>query len=73
MFPYMVNGNWLVNYANITGVDRTLSGMASRSPYDSKMEHAVSDLEKYYKEFNNEFDRFFPELKRFSEEWVGEG
>jgi acyl carrier protein phosphodiesterase len=72
MFPYMVNGNWLVNYANITGVDRTLSGMASRSPYDSKMEHAVSDLEKHYKEFNEEFDRFFPELRRFSEEWVGE-
>lgn len=70
MFPYMISGNWLVNYAGITGVHRALSGMASRSPYDSKMEYATSDLEKHYKEFNDEFERFFPELKRFCEEWL---
>ena len=71
MFPYMISGNWLVNYAKITGVQRTLSGMSSRSPYDSKMEHATSDLEKHYEEFKDEFDRFFPELKGFvgSGEW----
>ena len=72
MFPYMINGNWLVNYAKISGVHRALSGMASRSPYDSKMEHATEDLENHYKEFNDEFERFFPELKQFSEEWVNE-
>ena len=65
MFPYMISGNWLVNYARITGVQRTLSGMSSRSPYDSKMEHATADLEKYYTEFEDEFHRFFPELKGF--------
>lgn len=72
MLPYMISGNWLVNYARITGVQRTLSGMASRSPYDSKMEHATRDLEEEYTAFNSEFDRFFPELKRFSEEWASQ-
>ena len=69
MLPYMISGNWLVNYAKITGVQRTLSGMASRSPYDSKMEQATNDLETHYSAFNDEFDRFFPELQQFAEEW----
>ena len=70
MFPYMVRGNWLVGYAEINGVHRALSGMASRSPYESKMELASGDLRKYYTEFENEFERFFPELKHFAEEWI---
>lgn len=70
MFPYMIRGNWLVNYSKISGIHRALSGMASRSPYESKMEHASGDLEKHYQEFSDEFKRFFPLLKAFCEEWV---
>jgi len=72
MFPYMKSGNWLVNYAKVSGVHRALSGMASRSPYESKMEQAAGDLEKHYKEFDGEFARFFPLLKAFCEEWLRE-
>ena len=70
MFPYMRSGNWLVNYGKISGVHRALSGMASRSPYESQMEHAAKDLEIHYDEFNEEFGRFFPRLKDFCDEWV---
>lgn len=69
MLPYMIRGNWLVGYAEINGVHRALSGMASRSPYESRMELASGDLRKYYKEFENEFERFFPELKYFADKW----
>src|SRR5688500_16334712 len=72
MLPYMVKGNWLMNYAKISGIQQTLSGMASRTPYDSKMENASEDLREHYEDFNNEFKIFFPELKRFADEWASE-
>lgn len=70
MFPYMIRGNWLVSYGDISAIHRTLSGMASRTPYKSKMESASEDLRAHYKEFNDEFGKFFPELKDFAEEWL---
>jgi acyl carrier protein phosphodiesterase len=67
MLPYMIKGNWLVNYSKTEGIHRALSGMASRTPYESKMDQAVEDLVLHYTEFQNEFDIFFPELKKFAE------
>jgi len=71
MLPYMTRGNWLVSYREINGVHRALSGMASRTPYKSNMEFASEDLRNYYREFEGEFERFFPELKGFVEEREG--
>lgn len=70
MLPYMIQGNWLVSYGEISAIHRTLSGMASRTPYKSKMESASEDLRAHYREFNDEFERFFPQLKAFAEEWL---
>lgn len=61
-FPYMVRGNWLVNYASRDGIARTLSGMSRRTPYDSKMNESVDDLFEHRAKFENEFLDFFPEL-----------
>ncbi len=63
MMPYMVNGNWLLNYSNLEGIHRALSGMARRTPYESKMEEAVTDLRENYEAFRNEFIEFFPLLE----------
>jgi acyl carrier protein phosphodiesterase len=62
MLPYMIKGNWLVNYANVEGIHRALSGMAQRTPYESKMDQATADLIENYNEFKKEFDIFFPLL-----------
>jgi len=70
MMPYMVRGNWLVNYAKTEGIHRALTGMSRRTPYDSKMDEAIHDLEKYYREFDKEFSVFFPELKQMSEAFI---
>jgi acyl carrier protein phosphodiesterase len=70
MMPYMIQGNWLVNYAKTEGIHRALSGMSRRTPYESKMDEAVHDLEKYYEEFDKEFLLFFPELKQMSEVFI---
>jgi acyl carrier protein phosphodiesterase len=70
MMPYMVRGNWLVNYAKIDGIHRALSGMARRTPYESKMDESVADLQENYDEFQNEFTEFFPVLQRHCKEWL---
>jgi acyl carrier protein phosphodiesterase len=70
MLPYMIQGNWLVNYARVEGIHRALSGMASRTPYESKMNEATADLEASYEEFKKEFEIFFPQLKEWAKQWL---
>lgn len=64
MLPYMIKGNWLVNYAHIDGIHRALSGMARRTPYESRMEEAARDLRAHYSDFQAEFADFFPSLQQ---------
>jgi acyl carrier protein phosphodiesterase len=63
MLPYMMKGNWLVNYASPEGINRALSGMSRRTTFSSHMEEATEDLLKNYEEFKGEFMQFFPELQ----------
>jgi acyl carrier protein phosphodiesterase len=70
MMPYMIRGNWLVNYGKTEGIHHALTGMSRRTPFDSKMDEAVFDLEKSYSEFEGEFLLFFPELKQMSELFI---
>ena len=62
MLPYMVKGNWLVNYTFLQGIERALKGMSNRTKYDSKMNESIIDLQEHYNAFKKEFETFFPEL-----------
>ena len=72
MLPYMMKGNWLVNYATLEGIHQALSGMARRTSFKSKMEEAKGDLVNHYAVFKSEFDVFFPELRSYCEEKIRE-
>ena len=72
MLPYMIKDNWLLHYAEIEGIRRALSGMARRSKFEAKMEYATISLEKNYKQFQEEFETFFPELNTNAEHWTEE-
>ena len=69
MLSYMTRGNWLLNYAQVEGIQRALTGMSRRASFESKMEQAINDLRNNYEGFEGEFTLFFPELQKFSEEW----
>jgi acyl carrier protein phosphodiesterase len=62
---YMIHYNILEAYSRLEGIDRVLKGMAQRTKFESNMEHAIHDLKEHYDLFDNEFKRFFPELKQF--------
>lgn len=64
--PYMIERNWLVNYATVQGIAQTLTGLGKRVSFKNQMHEAVVDLERDYDLFENEFSRFFPELITFA-------
>ncbi|MCK0159663.1 ACP phosphodiesterase [Allomuricauda sp. F6463D] len=68
MMPYMIADNWLLNYANLAGIDRVLHGMNRRTKNKSRMNFAILDLEEHYLDFENEFTSFFKELITFSKQ-----
>lgn len=67
MMPYMIADNWLLNYANIDGIQRVLNGMNRRTNNISQMNNATIELKLYYADFEHEFTTFFEELRSFSE------
>lgn len=64
MFPYMQKENWLLNYAHLEGIQRSLTGMSRRIKNNPGIEHALLELRAHYEELRNDFKNFFPELQR---------
>lgn len=63
--PYMMRDNWLLNYQNLEGIKRSLTGMSRRTTFISNMETATVELEKNYAFYETEFLTFFPELQEY--------
>ena len=59
---FMEAGDWLYNYQFMKGVQFALSGMASRTSFESGMEKATQNLKDHYEEFGLEFQVFFGEI-----------
>jgi acyl carrier protein phosphodiesterase len=64
LLPYMIQHNWLLNYSKIEGIQRTLTGMASRTSFVSNMQFATEELALYYQDFDEEFKLFFEDAKK---------
>lgn len=65
MIHYMIPQNWLLNYKTIDGINKTLTGMSRRTKFESRMDEAAVYLDRYYSEFEGEFDEYFEELRRY--------
>jgi len=72
MLPYMMDKNWLLNYANFEGIQEVMNGMSRRTKHDSKMEESVIDLKEDYEGFREDFYAFFPELQNFVKDYLDE-
>lgn len=72
LLPFMIISNWLVSYSNLIDLERRFEGLATRTKFNSKMEHAVDDLRQNYKLFEQDFKEFFPYVMDFSKKWINE-
>ncbi len=65
MLGYMKRDNWLYHYAELSGIDRALTGMSKRTKFNSKMEMAAVDISLHYQHLEEEFTSFLPEIMAF--------
>ncbi|MBN7812334.1 DUF479 domain-containing protein [Algoriphagus sp. H41] len=68
MFYWMKKQNWLYHYREISGIQKTLSGLSKRTVFDSKMDEAPELLLEKEGEFETIFFAFFRELETFARE-----
>jgi len=73
MFSNMKSRDWLSNYGLIEGVERSLAGMSKRSKFKPQLERAVEELELHYRAYDDDFNRFFPDVVRFVRDYLGNG
>ncbi len=70
VLPAMAIGNWLASYAHVDNIGLALKGMSMRTRFDSGMENGKDELVEFYDEFKAHFELFFPELIRFSKDFI---
>jgi acyl carrier protein phosphodiesterase len=63
LMPYMIKQNWLVSYQTIEGIDKILTQMDGRTKNESKMRFASEELMEFYTEFEEDFTKFFEDLR----------
>jgi len=66
MFYWMKSQNWLYQYREISGIQKSLSGLSRRTVFDSKMDEAPEVLLEKEAEFEVIFFAFFAELETFA-------
>jgi len=66
MFPYMKKHNWLLNYRNTGGIQRSFEGLVQRASYMSDSTVAFNLFLANLELFESAYQAFFPELTRFT-------
>ncbi len=72
MLPYMKKDNWLLNYANLSGIRQAFEGMSKRIKIPNKLYEAPEALLENYNEFEEEFREFFPKLSAAVEKRINQ-
>ena len=72
MLPYMKKQNWLFHYGSREGIEKSFGGLVRRGVYLSESAIAFSIFNNYYQELEKCYQLFFPEIKKFSAQYVSE-
>lgn len=62
VLPTMIEEDWLLNYGNIQGLERTFSGLTKRIDNKQDLNFAPAFLTAHIDYFKESFDTFFPDL-----------
>ena len=73
ILPFMVKGNWLLNYATLEGISAVLHGMNKRTQGRSGMDKTTVELQQFYTEFECDFKLVFKDLKQMSQSFLEQG
>jgi len=70
MVPIMMEGNWLLIYADLEGIDRVLTGMNRRTKNRSGMDKAGQELKEFYTLFEVDFKLVMKDLQKLSNDFL---
>ena len=70
MAPIMMEGNWLLIYAELEGIDRVLAGMNRRTKNRSGMDKAGQELKEFYALFEADFRLVMKDLQELSSRFL---
>jgi len=68
--PFLIKNRGLENYKNIAGLHRALTIMSNRSSLPPKTDIAIKILQENYDVFREQFNMFFPDVIKISEEFL---
>lgn len=68
LLPYMIEQNWLVQYASLEGLEVILFQMDYRTKHRVNMQEAIVEVNFFYNELESEFKLFFKELQQHSKQ-----
>jgi acyl carrier protein phosphodiesterase len=66
MLPYMESQNWLYNYHNTSGIQKSFEGIVRRAAYLDDSSTAYIAFHQHYEALQACYQSFFPELKAFT-------
>lgn len=66
----MIEGNWLLIYAELEGIDRVLAGMNRRTKNRSGMDKAGQELKEFYTLFEADFKLVMKDLQTLSDNFL---
>ncbi len=68
LLPYLIEQNWLVQYASLEGLEVILFQMDYRTKHRVNMQEAIVEVNFFYDELESEFKLFFEELQQHSKQ-----
>ena len=68
IYPFMKTQNWLYNYQERWGIEKSLAGVVRRSQYLTESDTAFQLFEEHYQQLNHLYKLFFPLLYNFTKQ-----
>jgi acyl carrier protein phosphodiesterase len=68
MLPYMTEHNWLYNYKNKWGIEKSFAGLAKRALYITESDSAFELFNTHYGAIKSFYQAFYPDLKNYAEQ-----
>jgi acyl carrier protein phosphodiesterase len=66
MFPYMKEQNWLFNYQEKWGIEKSLGGVVRRAAYLTESDTAFRLFEEHYQLLSGCYRQFWADLQPFA-------
>lgn len=70
IYPHMVNGNWLVNYQHMEGIEQILFQMNKRTSSQPGLQNSIKTLRENHDTLENYFFVFFDNLESHVQELI---